>query len=182
MNGTDEALARDAKQGSSAAFEALVRRNQSLVRGFLRRLTGEPAWADDLAQETFVLAWRKIGSYEGKGAFRGWICRIAYTQFLQARRSAKAGAAREAETMRLADTVQEDGPGVEARIDLDRLLRVLSPEQRAAMALCYGEGMSHAEAAQALGLPLGTVKSHILRGRAKVIEMSGSKEAGHAGA
>lgn len=68
-----------------------------------------------------------------------------------------------------AATTQDDRSGNEARLDLDRVMSALSPEQRAAVALCYGEGMSHAEAAEALGLPLGTVKSHVLRGRAKVL-------------
>ncbi|MDX2234371.1 MAG: RNA polymerase sigma factor [Hyphomonadaceae bacterium] len=170
MSETDEALAREAKRGSTHAFESLVRRNQSLVRGFLRRLcSGDAALADDLAQETFVMAWRRIGSFEAKGAFKGWLCRIAYTQFLQNRRSAKASTRREEAVMADAVTVHDDRAGAEARLDLDRVMAVLSPEQRAAVALCYGEGMSHAEAAEALGLPLGTVKSHVMRGRAKVL-------------
>jgi len=170
VSDTDEALAREAKRGSSRAFESLVRRNQSLVRGFLRRLcSGDAALADDLAQETFVMAWRRIGSFEAKGAFKGWLCRIAYTQFLQNRRSAKASTRREEAVMAEAQTVHDDRGAAEARLDLDRVLAVLSPEQRAAVALCYGEGMSHAEAAEALGLPLGTVKSHVVRGRAKVL-------------
>ncbi|KAF0176556.1 MAG: RNA polymerase sigma-70 factor, ECF subfamily [Alphaproteobacteria bacterium] len=170
MSDPDEALAKEAKRGSTRAFESLVRRNQSLVRGFLRRLAaGDAALADDLAQETFVMAWRRIGSFEAKGSFKGWLCRIAYTQFLQNRRSAKASQRREDEVMAMAETFQDDRAAAEARLDLDRVMGVLSPEQRAAMALCYGEGMSHAEAAEALGLPLGTVKSHVVRGRAKVL-------------
>jgi RNA polymerase sigma-70 factor (ECF subfamily) len=170
LSDPDEALAKEAKRGSTSAFESLVRRNQSLVRGFLRRLAaGDAALADDLAQETFVMAWRRIGSFEAKGSFKGWLCRIAYTQFLQNRRSAKASQRREDAVMAMADTVQDDRDAAEARMDLDKVMAVLSPEQRAAMALCYGEGMSHAEAAEALGLPLGTVKSHVVRGRAKVL-------------
>lgn len=170
MSDTDEALAREAKRGSTHAFESLVRRNQSLVRGFLRRLcSGDAALADDLAQETFVMAWRRIGSFEAKGAFKGWLCRIAYTQFLQNRRSSKASSRREEAVMADAATSTDERAASEARLDLDRVMAVLSPEQRAAVALCYGEGMSHAEAAEALGLPLGTVKSHVMRGRAKVL-------------
>lgn len=174
---TDEDLAREARKGSTAAFEGLVRRNQALVRGFLRRLSGSAALADDLAQETFFTAWRRIGAYEGKGSFRGWLCRIAYTQFLQQRRSAKASQAREDAVMAQSETTVEEGAAADARLDLDRIMAALSPEQGAALALCYGEGMSHAEAAHALGLPLGTVKSHVLRGRAKAMELLGAKEA-----
>lgn len=172
----DAELVRDAKRGSTAAFESLVRRNQNVVRGFLRRLTGSAAAADDLAQETFFVAWRRIGSYEAKGSFKGWLVRIAYTQFLQDRRSRQSAARRDEAYMMEADTMQDDAAGVEAKVDLDRILAALSPEQRAAMALCYGEGMSHQEAADALGLPLGTVKSHVLRGREKALSALTARE------
>lgn len=177
MNGPDEALVKEAKRGSTAAFESLVRRNQSLVRGFLRRLSGDAATAEDLAQETFLTAWRKLGAYDGRGHFRGWLCKIAYTQFLQARRSAKASQAREDAVMAETATVADERSAADARLDLDRAMALLSPEQRAAIALCYGEGMSHSEAAEALGLPIGTVKSHVLRGRAKILGQFG--EEGH---
>lgn len=175
--GTDEALARDAKRGSPVAFESLVRRNQGAVRGFLRRLcAGDAALADDLAQETFMQAWKRIAAYEVKGSFKGWLYRIAYTRFLQNRRSGRAAQARDDAWMAESETMQDDAAGIEAKIDLDRVMAVLSPEQRAVLALCYGEGMSNTEAADALGLPLGTVKSHILRGRAKALEALGRKE------
>ncbi len=118
-------------------------------------------------------AWRKMSAYEAKGSFKGWLCRIAYTQFLQNRRAGKASQARDDAWMAESDTMQNPASGVEAKVDLDRVLAVLSPEQRAVLALCYGEGMSNSEAAEALGLPLGTVKSHILRGRAKALEALG---------
>lgn len=179
MSVTDEALAREAKRGSTAAFESLVRRNQSLVRGFLRRLSGNAAAADDLAQDTFLTAWRKIGAYDGRGSFRGWLCRIAYTQFLQARRSSQASARREEAVMAEAETSVDERAAADARLDLDRVLAALAPEQRAAIALCYGEGMSHSEAAEALGLPLGTVKSHVLRGRSKILGQFGEESQSH---
>lgn len=178
MNGPDEELAREAKRGSQAAFESLVRRNQSLVRGFLRRMA-DPATADDLAQETFVMAWRKIGSFEEKGSFRGWICRIAYTQFLQARRSSQSALRRDTATFMESEQTVSESAGVEAKMDVARAMAVLSPEQRACVSLCYGEGMSHSEAADALGLPLGTVKSHVLRGRERMLAVLRGKEEGH---
>jgi RNA polymerase sigma-70 factor (ECF subfamily) len=76
-----------------------------------------------------------------------------------------------------AETAQDDRSGIEARLDLDRVLARVSPEQRAVLALCYGEGMSHGEAAEALKLPLGTIKSHVLRGREKVLAQFGQEGA-----
>src|ERR1700752_152429 len=83
-------LVRDAVSGDAAAFGALVREHQSKVRGFLRRLTpGDAALADDLAQEAFLEAWRKIAQYRGDGSFSGWLCGIAWSRFLMDRRKRK---------------------------------------------------------------------------------------------
>jgi RNA polymerase sigma-70 factor (ECF subfamily) len=130
VNGADEELAREAKRGSQAAFESLVRRNQSLVRGFLRRMTADASAADDLAQETFVMAWRKIRSFEEKGSFRGWLCRIAYTQFLQARRSSQAALRRDTAAFADMDQDVSEGAGVEARLDVERAMKALSPQKK----------------------------------------------------
>jgi RNA polymerase sigma-70 factor, ECF subfamily len=157
----DIAAARD---GSLPAFERLVRRHQGVVRGFLRRLAGDADQADDLAQEVFVLAWRKLGDFEARGTFRGWLCRVAYTRFLQHRRADLARAR--------AHSARSDVPAsgnADIALDLDRAMTTLSEDQRAAIALCYGEGLSHGEAAEVLGMPLGTVKSHVARGREKLV-------------
>src|SRR6201996_6937105 len=85
-----EGLVRGAAAGDAAAFGALVREHQSRVRGFLRRLTrGDAALADDLAQETFLEAFRKIAQYRGEGSFGGWLCGIAWSRFLMERRKRK---------------------------------------------------------------------------------------------
>ncbi len=66
--------------------------------------------------------------------------------------------------------------GSDARLDASAALAVLAPEQRACVALCLAAEFSHAEAAQALGLPLGTVKSHVTRGRARLLELLGASD------
>jgi len=139
-------------------------------------MTADASAADDLAQETFVMAWRKIQSFEEKGSFRGWLCRIAYTQFLQARRSSQAALRRDTAAFAEMDQEVSEGSAAEARMDLERAMKVLTAEQKAAVSLCYGEGMSHSEAADALGLPLGTVKSHVLRGRERMLAVLREKE------
>jgi RNA polymerase sigma-70 factor (ECF subfamily) len=173
VSGADAVLVTNAQRGSDHAFEALVRTHQSVVRGFLRRLTANAALADDLAQETFLIAWRRIRDFKGSGSFRGWLCQIGYRCFLQQRRADKSNQAREDALMAETETNVDARGGVEARLDLDRVLAGLAPEQRAVLALVYGEGMSHGEAAEALSLPLGTVKSHALRGREKVLARFG---------
>ncbi len=161
----DQALVQRAAAGDAAAFGALTRRHQSKVRGFLRRLTrGDPAAADDLAQETFLEAWRKIAQYRGEGAFAGWLFGIAWSRFLMERRKRREEPLDDVSEIAGADPQ----PASLARIDLEKAMARLAPAERAALTLCYAFGHSHGEAAEILRLPLGTVKSHVLRGREKL--------------
>jgi RNA polymerase sigma-70 factor (ECF subfamily) len=163
-----DSLVRRAAAGNAAAFDALVRAHQSKVRGFLRRLTrGDAALADDLAQETFLEAWRKITQYRADGPLVAWLCGIAWSRFLMERRKRKEEPLGEAD-----DPSPSDPQGVsDARLDLERAMARLSAPERAALTLCFALGHSHGEAAEILGLPLGTVKSHVLRGREKLKAM-----------
>jgi RNA polymerase sigma-70 factor (ECF subfamily) len=165
---TDNTLAQLAAAGDSAAFGTLVRIHQSKVRGFLRRLTrGDVALADDLAQETFLEAHRKVAQYRGEGSFGSWLCGIAWSRFLMERRKRK-----EEPLEAQPETASADaGPSIIARLDLERAMARLGAEERAALTLCYALGHSHGEAAEILSLPLGTVKSHVLRGREKLKAM-----------
>ena len=159
----DAVLARRAAAGDAAAFTALVRAHEGAVRRFLARLTrGEGA--DDLAQEAFLRAWRRAGDYRGEGSYRGWLMRIAWTAFLDARKSAGRREDRE-----MAVLQQESPRTPDAAIDLGRALAGLGTRERAAALLCFGEGCSHAEAAQIMGLPLGTLKSILARARAALV-------------
>lgn len=171
MSATDEELAAlVVAVKDRAAFGELVRRHQSLVRGMLARMTGNRALADDLAQSAFMRAFEKIGSYRGEGAFKSWLCRIAYAEFLQARRK-RAAVERTMAQFQAAQALAASAQrGVDRGevVDLDRALATLSEDERACVVLCYACGMSHGEAAAATGLPLGTVKSHVSRGREKL--------------
>lgn len=152
-----------AAAGDDLAFEELVRRRQGSVRGLLRRFCGNAALADDLAQQVFVQAWSRMGTLRSPGAFGGWLKQIAVNTWLsQARRqsgeSAGATLARP----------EEAGSDPSVAIDLDRLLARLKPAERVAVVLAYAEGLTHPEIAAATGWPLGTVKSHVLRGAAQM--------------
>jgi RNA polymerase sigma factor (sigma-70 family) len=166
-----EPLARKAAAGDAAAFGVLVRLHQGRLRGFLLRMTkGNGALADDLAQETFLEAFRKIGQF-GQGSFFGWLCAIAYSRFLMEARK------RRLEPLDEAADMPDDAPDRETasltRIDLERAMSRLMPAQRAALTLCFAFGLSHEEAAAALDMPVGTVKSHISRGRDRLAVMLG---------
>jgi RNA polymerase sigma factor (sigma-70 family) len=149
----------------------LVRRHQSQVRTFLRRLSRDYALADDLAQDAFVHAWDKLHTYSGSGSFIGWLLKVAYTTFLQSKRkSSRYGEILE-EMRHATDTEAKTSTQASEEIgDLDRFLAVLTEEERAVMILSYACGLSHREIGDAANLPVGTVKSIIFRGKEKIRE------------
>ena len=173
--GVEAALVAAAQSGSSEAFARLLESNQQAVRGFLRRLGGGHADADDLAQDAFLTAWSRIGAFRRGESFRAWVCGVAYRKWLAHRRSEGRRAAREA-AVASGDTDDAPAAAVGARLDAAAALAHLPDQQRAAVVLCLAADFSHAEAAEALGLPLGTVKSHVTRGRAKLLELLGGSD------
>lgn len=145
--------------GDRRAFGQLVARHQASVRALARRLSRSASDGDDIAQAAFLTAWRRRETWRG-GSFRGWVCAIAYREFLGARRGARF------------ETELDDEAGASGetgeRMDITRAMEALDDSERAAVALCIGAGLSHSEAALAMQAPLGSVKSWVLRGRAKL--------------
>lgn len=169
MNSDDEAcLLAAARTGDARAFSRLVDAHQQGVRGFLRRFAGHWADADDLAQEAFVTAWNKLSRFEGRSSFRAWVCGVGYRIARDARRAHQRSGARDFAWVEDQDEAEAGAP-LEDRIALARAMAALPEDQRAAVALCLGEGFSHPEAAAILNLPLGTVKSHVTRGRERLL-------------
>jgi RNA polymerase sigma-70 factor (ECF subfamily) len=158
----EQAWARGARAGSHQDFSRLVTAHQGALRAFLRRLCTNTAEADDLAQEVFVFAWENIARFDPARAFRPWLFAIAWRKYRQSKRSWLRRLRREQAAAPAEDHFTPD-PGL--RLDLRTALAGLAPEPRAAVLLCLGCDFSHGEAAQALEIPLGTVKSHIARAR-----------------
>jgi len=170
MTPNDEArLLAAARKGDSRAFASLVDANSQAVRGFLRRFCGHWADADDIAQEAFVTAWAKLGRFEGRSSFRSWVCGVGYRIARDARRSHQRASLRDSDWLAQQEAESENEAPLEDRMALASAMAELPEEQRAAVALCLGEGFSHAEAAAILKQPLGTVKSHVTRGREKLL-------------
>jgi RNA polymerase sigma-70 factor (ECF subfamily) len=170
-------IARAVVHDDRHAFAELVRRHQSSVRACLRKLTaGNHALADDLAQETFVLAWRNLKSFRQEAAFATWLYRIATNCWLGDARKRKetllddVGEDRDDDEMAgaLGDFAPDHASGTTLKMDLERALAALSEGERAAIVQCYHNDLSHEEAAYVLGMPVGTVKTHILRGKQKL--------------
>ena len=166
--GHDVELAAKAASGDRQAYGELVRRHGSAVRGLLRRLGADSATADDLAQDAFITGFEQVAEFRGEGTFAGWIKKIAARLYLKKVK-------REARLI-FSDTIEpseelgvRDASGDAAsRIDLDDALKALSRGERLCVSLCYGADWSHGEAAEALNIPIGTVKSHVKRGLDKL--------------
>ncbi|PTL80604.1 RNA polymerase sigma factor [Vitiosangium sp. GDMCC 1.1324] len=164
-----ELIARVLVRDDRSAFGELVARHQSAVRGLARRLTGgDLAQADDLAQETFLRAYRGLRGYRGGAKFSSWLYRIACNVFFSRDRGSReapvelpALEAGSPEGVSLPDALLE-------RYDLERALASLKPRERAALVLTYANELTHEEAAVVLDCPLGTLKTHVARAKEKL--------------
>ncbi|WP_409018479.1 RNA polymerase sigma factor [Brevundimonas vesicularis] len=169
----DVELAALAAGGGRREFGELVRRHSAAVRGLLRRMGAQPALADDIAQDAFLLAFEKCAEFRGEGTFSAWVRRIAARLYIKrcaydARFTAESAVEEEAQPV---DT--------HGRMDLDEALKTLSEAERLCVSLCHGAGLSHPEIASALNLPLGTVKSHVKRGLDKLRLRLAPEASGH---
>jgi len=156
-----------ARNGDVAAFEGLYQEHVGRVYGLCLRMTGHPATAEDLTQDTFVSAWRSLPGYEGRSRFSTWLHRIAVNTVL-AQRRAPLGRHEvsmtddEGETM---DFVAEQAMDDATPIDLERAIAALPPGARDIMVLHGIYGYSHEEAAGMLDLAVGTCKAQLHRAR-----------------
>jgi len=164
-------LVRAARGGSQAAFARLVALHEKPLRGFLRK----SGWmdADDIAQEAFVAAWTSLGRLRADEGFRAWLYGIAWRKALDQRRAVRRSSQRDEAWRELESQEAPDSVGAEDRMALEAALLTLPEDQRACVTLCLGQGWSHAEVSQVLDLPLGTVKSHVTRGRERLLLVLG---------
>ncbi|MGI9236088.1 MAG: RNA polymerase sigma factor [Woeseiaceae bacterium] len=149
-----------ASKGDRAAFAELVRRRQVWVRTLLRRCSGDLALADDLSQQVFLQAWRKIRQLKDVDKFGAWLKQMAINEWLQHKR--KNDALRDAQSDEGIVMPQLDKTSI--GMDLDRAMSLLPGPVSLCIALSYHERMTHDEIAGSTGMQLGTVKSHIRRG------------------
>ncbi len=166
ITAAEPALVRAAQGGDLRAFESLYRTHVGRVYGLCLRMSGSPDRAEELAQDVFVRAWRKLETFEGRSAFGSWLYRMAANAAIDARRSEIRRSAREvgtedpsgAEPIRTA-------PGPEAGMDLDRAVAALPAGARAVFVLHDVEGYRHHEIAEMLGVAAGTCKAQLHRAR-----------------
>ncbi len=194
MPTNDELIFRVIREGDQHAFAQLVRLHQSGVRATLRKLTkGNEALADDLAQETFILAWRNIKLFRFEAQFSTWLYRIAFNAFMSHARKSSEVLIDDLNAGKPTQESNDEGQdfaghllnqshehnGVIAKTrdefsdlrtatDVNKAMTTLSDAERAAIVACYHNDLTHEEASQALSMPLGTLKTHILKAKQKL--------------
>jgi RNA polymerase sigma-70 factor (ECF subfamily) len=171
-DGDERRLVDAARRGDPRAFEALVVKHQDRIFRFVQRLVG-PEAVEDLAQEVFIRAFRSIGDFKGESSFYTWLYKIALNLCrnhyrTKGRRPAGEPLDENSPVNALAAGEASPEEAVFRRefwAVLQSALDGLPAEQREAVVLCDLEGMSYEEMAALTGVPIGTVRSRIFRGR-----------------
>jgi len=175
-NQLDKELLYQSMGGDRQAFLGFTRRHQAAVLRFCRTLSASAEDAEDVLQETFLTAWRKAGTFEGRGSARSWLFTIARRKVYRAARASQAIAAGAVESLEeLGVAAGWGGSGSGERFGLDEQLEVrrafnsLSPADRQILILRDLEGLSNAEAATVLGVELPALKSRLHRARLRLM-------------
>lgn len=172
----DAALIARVVDGDHDAFTALMRRHEDRVFAVCLRVMGNRAAALDAAQEAFLTLYRKAGQYQGTAAVGTWLYRIAvnacYDMLRKERRRPSEALPAYVDP---ADPHGEDAfTSVELRPSVEDALATLTPEFRAVVILSDLEGMSLPDVAEALEVPVGTVKSRLFRARRQLAVLLGN--------
>jgi RNA polymerase sigma-70 factor (ECF subfamily) len=162
----DPEVIRAAGAGDTNAFEELVRAYQSHVWRFLRHFLGDAALAEDITQETFVRVYRRLDTFRFRSKFSTWVFQVARNAAIDALRSRQR---RDRLLSVIEPRVTDPIRGNELRIELEAALQSLSPKLREAFVMVEGLGLSYREAAGALRIPEGTVKSRVHHARQQLV-------------
>ena len=172
----DHELAAAAARGDRAALDELLRRHSSMVHAVCRRVLANPEDALDATQEALISIARRIDTFDGRSKFSTWCYRVATNAALdEARRRSRRPA-----PVEIVAEPRAGGPALDDavadQLDIDAALAHLSPEYRAAVALRDLAGLDYADIASILGIPPGTVRSRIARGRAALADRLAPRE------
>ena len=152
---------------NTKAFDELVKKYQSPIRRFFLNLTcGDSELSDDLAQDTFIKAYTNIASFKNLSSFSTWLYRIAYNIFYDYIRSRKETNDLDAREVDGISSVEQDNLG--QKMDVYQSLKTLKEIERTCITLFYMEDVSIEKIAGITGCPVGTVKSHLSRGKEKL--------------
>jgi RNA polymerase sigma-70 factor (ECF subfamily) len=181
VRAADFELARRCRNGDATAFEELYRAHAGRIYGLVFRMAGSTQEAEDLLQEVFLQAHRKLAGFRGDSSLGTWLYRLAVNQCLDFLRG------RQAKMTRSTQSLDDDGadepaaaapvvPAAVSRLDLERSIARLPAGCRAAFILHDVEGFEHQEVAQMLGVSEGTSKSQVHKARMKLRAMLSATE------
>ena len=180
VRSADLDLAGRIKSGDAAAFEALYRQHATRLYNLATRMSGGGNDAEDLLQEIFLLAYRKVGSYRGESSLGTWLYRLAMNHCLDVLRNRQTRMGQLTDSMNEPDAAPVAAPvpalSTVSRIDLERAIEALPPACRAAFLLHDVEGFGHQEVAEILGVSEGTSKSQVHKARLRIRAHLGSRE------
>jgi len=170
MADADEDLVLQSKNGSIAAFETLIRNHQTMIHALTFRMTGSPADAEDLAQETFIRAYEQINHFNGGAKFATWLYSIAVHACLNWRRNEarRFQAQADCAVEMLARQTDADNSPNEMAQQAQAALMKLPAKQRAAIVLTIYDGLNHAEAAKVLRCSETTVSWRVFTAKRKL--------------
>lgn len=175
----DSRLATAALGGDRAAFGALVEKYQGAIYSFALHFFRDTARAEDLAQDTFLRAYRFLHTYDPSRRFSTWLYTVARNLCIDRHRESVRRDQVDIETVaprRLSGTSAGPSPleALEDREDRERLVRAVAalPEKyRTPILLCYAEGLPYQEISEILGISLNNTKIRIFRGKKKILEI-----------
>ena len=165
----DFALMQRIGQGDAAAYRALVELHMPRALRFAERMLGSRADAEDAVQDVFTRLWRDTAGWKPEAKFSTWLWRVMFNACIDQKRRRKPVADVElemfADTAPLADSVMIAS---EQSMRVRTAMKTLPDRQQAALALCYYEGISNAEAAETLGITLNVLQTTLFRARQKL--------------
>lgn len=185
---SDEQLVTAAQRGDRAATDVLLRRHYDRVHAVCRRIAGGTRDADDAAQEAMIRVVRNIDRFDGRSTFSTWVYRIATNTALDELRKRQrrpqlqvvsdedSSYGRSSPREPVDEIAHREVESVVDRLAIDRALADLPPDYRVPVVMRDVGDLDYSEIAEALGIPIGTVKSRIARGRKLLLEQLGNRD------
>lgn len=174
----DASLVARAVGGDRAAVERLLRTHYDMVRAVCHRIVLNRADAEDATQQAMVAIARALPRFDNRSKFTTWVFRIATNAAIdEVRRTGRRARPTDDEVLSsVTPAVGDVADGVISQIDLETALEQVTPEYRQVLVLRHVADLDYADIADTLGLPVGTVRSRLARGRSQLIALLGNQE------
>lgn len=175
----DASLVARAVGGDRAAVDSLLRAHYDMVRAVCHRIVLNRSDADDATQQAMISLARALPRFDNRSKFSTWAYRIATNAAIdEVRRTRRRAKPTDDETLAVvAAPLGDVADGIISQIDLETALGQVSPEYRQVLVLRHVADLDYADIADTLGLPVGTVRSRLARGRSQLIALLGNQEA-----